>query len=65
MKVETSGAKRGFLGGLRFERGQATAEYAILAFWTVIILVSTLQAVRVALLDSYYDMASFMCLPIP
>ncbi len=47
------------------ERGQATAEYAILSLWTVIIVIATFEAVRVALLDFYYNIASLLCLPIP
>ena len=46
-------------------RGQTTAEYAILTFWTVIVATSAIQAVRLALLDFYYDLVSVMCLPIP
>lgn len=47
------------------ERGQATAEYALLTLWTVVIVISTFEAMRVALLDFYYDLASFLCLPVP
>ena len=49
----------------RVEGGQATAEYAILTFWTVIIALATFEAVRYALLDFYYDIASLLSLPIP
>jgi hypothetical protein len=33
--------------------------------WTVIIILATFEAVRFALLDFYYDIASLLCLPIP
>ena len=45
--------------------GQATAEYAILTLWTVIILLATFEALRFALLNYYYDIASLISLPIP
>jgi hypothetical protein len=46
-------------------KGQATAEYALLTLWTVVILITTFQAMRAAILDFQYDIASFICLPIP
>ena len=45
--------------------GQTTAEYAIITFWLVVGLVAGLEAVRVAILDYYYDVVSMMSLPIP
>lgn len=45
--------------------GQATAEYALLTLWTVIILISTFQLLRFAIVDFYYDVASLIVLPIP
>ena len=50
---------------LRSDRGQAVTEYALLAFWTVIIILVTYKALQLALLDSYQDLASLICLPIP
>jgi hypothetical protein len=45
--------------------GQTTAEYAILSFWTVIVALGAIEGLRIAVLDYYYDLASFICLPIP
>jgi Flp pilus assembly pilin Flp len=50
---------------LRSDRGQAVTEYALLAFWTVVICWATYQALQLALLNSYQDLASLICLPIP
>jgi Flp pilus assembly pilin Flp len=50
---------------LRSDRGQAVTEYALLAFWTVLIILATYKALQLALLDSYQDLASLICLPIP
>ena len=50
---------------LRSEHGQAVTEYALLAFWTVLIIVLAWKALQLALLDSYQDLASLICLPIP
>jgi Flp pilus assembly pilin Flp len=50
---------------LRSEHGQAVTEYALLAFWTVVIIVAAWKALEVALLNSYQDLASLICLPIP
>ncbi len=47
------------------ERGQAVTEYALLAFWTVLIIVLAWKALELALLDTYQDLASLICLPIP
>jgi hypothetical protein len=47
------------------ERGQAVSEYALVAFWTVLIVLAAWQALQLALLDSYQDLASLICLPIP
>jgi Flp pilus assembly pilin Flp len=47
------------------DHGQAVTEYALLAFWTVIIILATYKALQLALLDSYQDLASLICLPIP
>jgi len=49
----------------RSDHGQAVTEYALLAFWTVIIILATYKALQLALLDSYQDLASLICLPIP
>ena len=50
---------------LRDEPGQAAAEYALVAFWTVIVVIASVQAVQAALLDCFQDVASLVCLPIP
>jgi Flp pilus assembly pilin Flp len=50
---------------LHSERGQAATEYALLVFWTVLIVVLAWKALELALLDSYQDLASLICLPIP
>jgi Flp pilus assembly pilin Flp len=50
---------------LQSDRGQAVTEYALLAFWTVLIILATYKALQLALLDSYQDLASLICLPIP
>jgi Flp pilus assembly pilin Flp len=50
---------------LRSDSGQAVTEYALLAFWTVLIILATCKALQLALLDSYQDLASLICLPIP
>jgi len=47
------------------ERGQAVTEYALLAFWTVLVCLAAWKALQLALLDSYQDLASLICLPIP
>ena len=47
------------------ETGQAASEYALLVFWTVIIVLGSIEALRVALLDGYQDIATLICLPIP
>ena len=49
----------------RSEHGQAVTEYALLALWTVIIILATYKALQLALLDSYQQLASLICLPIP
>jgi len=50
---------------LRSDHGQAVTEYALLAFWTVVIVLVAWKALQLALLDSYQDLASLICLPIP
>ncbi len=50
---------------LRSDYGQAATEYALLAFWTVVIVLLAWKALQLALLDSYQDLASLICLPIP
>jgi Flp pilus assembly pilin Flp len=47
------------------EQGQAVTEYALLVFWTVVIVWAAYMALQAALLDSYQDLASLICLPIP
>jgi len=42
----------------RSERGQAVSEYALLAFWTLIVIVAVFKALQFALLDCYQDLAS-------
>ncbi len=50
---------------LREEHGQAASEYALLAMWTVIVAIISIEAVDAALLDFYQDTASVICFPIP
>jgi len=47
------------------EAGQATAEYAILAFMTVALFMVVFEQVWTGILDYYQDLASFIALPIP
>jgi len=47
------------------EEGQAATEYALLAFWTVIVVLGAIATLETALLDFYQDLASLICLPIP
>ena len=47
------------------EDGQAVTEYALLAFWTVIVAFASIQALEMALFDFFQDVASLICLPIP
>ena len=59
------------LGGSRSSRlldeelGQAATEYALLALWTVIVVMASIEAVEFALFDFYQDVATLICLPIP
>ena len=50
---------------LEDESGQTTAEYALLAFWTVFMLLLVLEYMREILPCFYQDVASLICLPIP
>ena len=45
--------------------GQTTVEYAVLVALTVLVCVSAVAALRAAVLDFYYEVASLICLPIP
>ena len=47
------------------DTGQAATEYALLAMWTVIIVISAFEAMELALFDFYEDIATLICLPIP
>lgn len=47
------------------EQGQATTEYAVLVFWTVILTFTAIKAMEVSLLYYYQDLVSLICLPIP
>jgi len=47
------------------EDGQATTEYAVLVFWSVILTYGVIKALQVALLYYYQDLVSLICLPIP
>lgn len=47
------------------DSGQATVEYAVVAAWGVMLLFAAFGALRLAILDFYYDVASLICLPIP
>lgn len=50
---------------LRDESGQAATEYALVAFWTVIVVMVSIEAMQAALLNFFQDVASLICLPIP
>ena len=52
-------------GFLDEELGQAATEYALLALWTVIVVMASIEAVEFALFDFYQDVATLICLPIP
>ena len=47
------------------ESGQAATEYALVAFWTVILVIASIEALRLALFDYYQDVVSLICLPVP
>ena len=47
------------------DTGQAATEDALLAMWTVIIVISAFEAMELALFDFYEDIATLICLPIP
>ncbi len=47
------------------EEGQAATEYALVALWTVILVLVSFEALKLALFDYYHDLASLICLPIP
>ena len=47
------------------EHGQAATEYALLAMWTVIVVIASFEALELALFDFYEDIATLICLPIP
>jgi len=50
---------------LRQEVGQTATEYALVAFWTVIIVLVSIEALQAALLDGYQGIATLISLPIP
>ena len=50
---------------LRDESGQAATEYALVAMWTVIVVIASIEAMQAALLNFFQDVASLICLPIP
>ena len=51
---------------LRDERGQAVTEYAVVVFFTVMVVVlASVVTFQVALLDYFQDVASLIALPIP
>lgn len=47
------------------QSGQAATEYALLVFWTVAIIFTSIQALNTAILNCFQDIASVICLPIP
>jgi Flp pilus assembly pilin Flp len=47
------------------QSGQAATEYALLVFWTVGIILTSVQALNTAILNCFQDIASVICLPIP
>ena len=58
-------ALRERIRGLRQDGGQAVTEYALIAFWAVIIVFGALKALEVGLLNYFQDIACLICLPIP
>ena len=50
---------------LRNESGQAATEYALVAMWTVIVVMVSIEAMRMATFNFFQDVASLICLPIP
>jgi hypothetical protein len=65
MLIESSAMNVKSVAELWSDRGQAVTEYALLALWTVLIVLAVWKALQLALLDSYQDLASLICLPIP
>jgi len=59
------GGSQRMSGDLYDEEGQATTEYAVLVFWTVILTYGVIKSLQVALLYYYQDLVSLICLPIP
>ena len=51
------------------ESGQATTEYSLVVWWTVIVLllffVGAKPILKLAVFDFYHELASLICLPIP
>ena len=47
------------------QSGQATTEYALLVFWTVCVVIPVLVELLNAIPNSFQDIASVICLPIP
>ena len=64
VKVAPLGRSRSS-GLLNEELGQAATEYALVALWTVIVVMASIEAVEFALFDFYQDVATLICLPIP
>jgi Flp pilus assembly pilin Flp len=50
---------------VRDERGQTLAEYALVAFLCVIILIESTVLVLDAVSDFYIDLTRLICLPLP
>ena len=47
------------------DRGQATVEYAMIAFSIVFLLFGAFEALELAVLNFYQDVTTLICLPIP
>ena len=47
------------------ERGQTVAEYALLTFWCVVVLIGATIAILDATSDLYSDVTRLICLPLP
>ena len=51
------------------ESGQATTEYSLVVWWTVIVIllffVGARPILKLAVFDFYHELASLICLPIP
>ena len=47
------------------ESGQATVEYALVWAWTLVVILASIEALKMAIFDFYHELSSLICLPIP